>query len=133
LLSSQKGKIWKHSNAKSVTGSARGGVALALFAICMNCLGIEKIRHVRGIGKMKISKKRQEIIARDELTVRRIYDAACKRWSKDAVHRDLTRLWDLRCIWGMENILPFRSLNCQNLGELLWVAENVCGYKRIAK
>ena len=79
---------------------------------------------------MAISKKRQKEISGDAPVIQRIYESACQRWGIDAVHHDLTRLWDLRCIWGLQNIVPFRSMNCQNLSEFLWVAEIICGYKQ---
>jgi len=59
--------------------------------------------------------------------VQRIYEAACEQWGKAKVDADHTRIWDLRCIWGMKRILPFGALMSQNLSEVLWVAEEVCG------
>ena len=47
---------------------------------------------------------------------------------QEKVDADHTRLWDLRCIWGMKGVLPFGSTVSVNLGELLYVAETVCGY-----
>lgn len=75
---------------------------------------------------MQISKRRQLEITADAVAIRRIYDAACTQWGQDKVDADHTRIWDLRCIWGIKNILPFGALACKNLGEVLWVAENVC-------
>lgn len=75
-----------------------------------------------------ISKKRQEILKSDENTVRKLYDGACQRFTKEKVDKDLTRLWDLRCIWGMQNVLPFRSTLFVNVKEMLWIAVEVCGF-----
>ncbi len=76
---------------------------------------------------MKISQKRQKVITSDAATIRRIYDAACQQWGQDKVDADHTCIWDLRCIWGMHRVLPFGAIECHNLGEVLWVVENVCG------
>lgn len=81
----------------------------------------------------KISKKRQAVISQDADTIRMIYDQACIRWGKEKVHKDLTRIWNMRCMLGMQNVVPFRSMNSQNLGEVLWVVENVLGIKREPK
>ena len=75
----------------------------------------------------QISKKRQAEISQDQHTIQRLYDHACQQWGVDKVQTDLTRIWDLRCIWGMKRVLPFGSMSCRNLGEVLWVARNVCG------
>lgn len=75
----------------------------------------------------QISKRRQAEIAIDAIAVKRIYDAACEQWGQEKVDAEHTRIWDLRCIWGVKNILPFGALACKNLSEVLWVAENVCG------
>jgi hypothetical protein len=74
----------------------------------------------------KISQKRQREISADAHHVRLLYDAACREWGMDKVDADHTRIWDLRCIWGMKRKLPFGALVSTNLSEVLWVAENVC-------
>lgn len=78
-----------------------------------------------------ISKKRQKVLREDEFQVRNLYAHACQRWTKKDVDQDLTRLWDLRCIWGMQKVLPFKSTNFTNLGELLWIAKEVCGFGKV--
>lgn len=82
---------------------------------------------------MKIGKRRQAVIAQDEPIVWRIYEAACAQLGAAEVHRDLTRIWDQRCAWGIKGIVPFGSMHSQNMSEVLWVAESVCGIKRGAK
>lgn len=77
---------------------------------------------------MAISKKKQALLRTDELTVRNLYTLAVARFGQEAVDKDLTRLWDMRCILGMSRALPFGSTEFQNLGELLWIAKEVCGY-----
>ncbi len=74
------------------------------------------------------SKKRQALLREDTHVVAMLYEHACQKWSKAAVDKDLTRLWDLRCIMGMHRQLPFGSTNFTNLGEMLWIAETGCGY-----
>lgn len=69
-------------------------------------------------------------LRKDEETVRGLYAGAVQRFGQEAVDKDLTRLWDLRCIWGMHRILPFGSTNFSSLGEMLWIAEEVCGYSK---
>lgn len=76
---------------------------------------------------MTISQKRQRAITEDATAIRSFYQAACQQWGQVAVDADHTRIWDLRCIWGMKHILPFGALVCTNLSEVLWVAEQVCG------
>jgi hypothetical protein len=76
---------------------------------------------------MSISQKRQRAIAADAPAIQRLYTAACQQWGQAAVDADHTRIWDLRCVWGMQRILPFGSLVSTNLGEVLWVAEHVLG------
>ena len=73
------------------------------------------------------SKKRQAELRNDVHIVATLYEHACDKWGREAVDRDLTRLWDLRCMWGMHKILPFGSTCFRNLGELLWIAKTVCG------
>ena len=79
---------------------------------------------------MAISKKRQKEISKDADIVKALYKEACKRWGVDAVQKDMTRIWDLRCMWGMQNILPFGRMVSRNLSEVLWVAENVCDLEK---
>lgn len=78
---------------------------------------------------MNLSKKRQRELDTPETRARvmRLYNGAIDRWGKEAVDKDLTRLWDLRCIWGMHRILPFGNTAFTSLDELLWVAESLCG------
>lgn len=78
----------------------------------------------------KISNSRKDILRADKVVVEKLYKHAVEKWGKEAVDNDLTRLWDLRCIWGMQNVLPFGSTFFTNLGEMLWIAEEVCGYGR---
>jgi len=78
----------------------------------------------------KLSKKRQKELITDKDTVQALYESACERWGEEAVRKDMTRIWDLRCMWGMQNILPFDSMVSRTLSEVLWVAENVCNIKR---
>lgn len=77
---------------------------------------------------MTISKKRQEALRNDAAVVRLLHKKAIERWGEDAVSRDLTRLWDLRCIWGMSKQLPFGTTEFKNLAEMLWIAKEVCGF-----
>lgn len=74
------------------------------------------------------SLKRQKLLVDDAPAVRLLYNAACTRFGKDKVDADHTRLWDLRCAWGMQRIIPFGSMVSTSLSDLLWVAEQVCGY-----
>lgn len=78
----------------------------------------------------RISQKRQREISVDRDAIQRLYEAACSQWGQAAVDADHTRIWDLRCIWGMKRILPFGALFSDNLSEVLWVAEEVCGIGR---
>ena len=78
------------------------------------------------------SKKRQAELRLDADCVAKLYEGACQRWGKDEVDKDLTRLWDLRCIQGMMKQLPFGSTRFHTLGEMLWVAEEVCGFGKEA-
>lgn len=77
---------------------------------------------------MAISKKRQAELRQDETIVRDLHTKAIERFGADAVAKDLTRLWDLRCIMGMARTLPFGSTRFTNLGELLWIAKEVCRF-----
>jgi hypothetical protein len=75
------------------------------------------------------SLKRQRELAADATTIRTLYAKACAQWGQEKVDADLTRLWDLRCAYGVQGLLPFGTgLVSQNLGEVLWVATAVCGY-----
>jgi hypothetical protein len=74
------------------------------------------------------SLKRQRLLVEDAPTVRLLYNAACDRFGKDKVDADHTRLWDLRCMWGISGRIPFGAMVSTSLSELLWVAEQVCGY-----
>jgi hypothetical protein len=77
---------------------------------------------------MKVpSKKRQAELRGDDWIVEKLYKGACARFGKEVVDKDLTRIWDLRCIWGMHQTLPFDSTTFRSLGELLWIATEVCG------
>jgi len=75
----------------------------------------------------KISLRRQRLLEADTHAVQTLIDAAYQQWGKEAVEKDHTRIWDLRCIWGMKRILPFNALVAQNISEILWVAESLCG------
>lgn len=76
----------------------------------------------------QFSKHRQQTLTADAETVRRLYIAACARWGQQTVDADLRRLWDLRCMWGIQSSLPFGCMESRTLGELLYVARAVCGY-----
>ena len=79
----------------------------------------------------KLSQKRRRELAADQAIVEQMYAAACQAFGAEKVAKDLTRLWDLRCMWGMSNRLPFGGGTvARNLGELLWVAREVCGLPR---
>jgi len=72
-------------------------------------------------------RKQKELLERDSLVATKLYQAV--RWPKDELSgrkpRDLTRVWDLRCIWGMKGILPFNTTCFKNLGELLWLTREL--------
>jgi len=72
------------------------------------------------------SKKRQVELEKDEHDVFRLYENACIQWGKEKVDKDHTRIWDLRCMYGMRNIIPFGSMVSKSLSDVLWVAENIC-------
>ena len=75
-----------------------------------------------------LSQRRKTALAADATIVRGLYAEACARWGKNATDQDLTRLWDLRCMKGMQDIIPFRGgMETHTLGELLYVAREVCG------
>lgn len=76
------------------------------------------------------SKKRQEELRKDQDVVYQLYQGAIVRFGKAVVDKNLTHLWDLRCIWGMLQILPFDSTRFHTLGEMLWIAEEICGLRR---
>ena len=79
----------------------------------------------------KLSKKRQETLKQDINIVRILYEAACKQFGAEKVHKDLTTLWDVRCMWGMKRILPFGHTEVTSLGELLFIAKELLGYKEV--
>jgi len=73
------------------------------------------------------SLKRQKELVADIRTINFIYSHACEVWGKEKVDQDLTRIWDMRCIMGMHNQIPFcGGLVSKNMGEVLWVAEELC-------
>ena len=76
------------------------------------------------------SKRRQVELALDEDIVHRLYIHACEQFGKAVVDKNLTHLWDLRCMWGMLQILSFDSTRFHTLGEMLWIAEEICGLRR---
>jgi len=77
---------------------------------------------------MKLSKKRQLELVVCKPIVDALYYGAVERWGEEKVQKDLTRLWDLRCMWGMQNQMPFGSTVFKNLSEMLYVARELCGY-----
>jgi len=77
------------------------------------------------------SKRRQRELVQDKAIVQRLYEGACGRWGEETVQKDLTRIWDLRCTWGIQNVLPFDGMVSRNLSEVLWVAENVCNIQHL--
>ena len=77
---------------------------------------------------MKLSQKRQKELMVCKSDVELLYQGAVDRWGEEKVKKDLTRLWDLRCVWGMQNMMPFRSTEFKDLSEMLYVARELCGY-----
>ena len=67
---------------------------------------------------MALSKKRKKELEADIPVIKKLYDEAVERWGSDKVGKDLSRLWDLRCMWGMSNIMPFGSTVHKNISEL---------------
>lgn len=47
------------------------------------------------------------------------------------MRRDISHIWDLRCMWGISRRVPFGSMVSQNMGEVLWVAVALCGVQPI--
>ena len=74
-----------------------------------------------------LSQRRKTALAADAALVRALYAAACTRFGYDAVQRDITLLWTMRCIQGMEGSLPFQATASRTMQELLYVAREVCG------
>ncbi len=77
---------------------------------------------------MKLSQKNHRELKACKPDVELLYRGAINRWGEEKVKKDLTRLWDLRCIWGIQNIMPFGSTEFKNLSEMLYVARDLCGY-----
>ena len=75
-----------------------------------------------------LSKRRKTALAADAETVHRLYQGACERFGAEAVGKSLSLVWTLRCMWGVQGVLPFGAMVGKNLGELLYVARDVCGY-----
>lgn len=76
----------------------------------------------------KISAKRARELIADKDVVMVLYRAACERFGKEKADRDLTTIWNMRCMWGMLGQLPFRGgMVSRNLGEVMHVAREVCG------
>jgi len=73
------------------------------------------------------SKKRQkELLSEESVSqVMCLHDGAVERWGIEAVNKDLTRIWDLRCCLGMQGSLPFGSTVFTCLPELLWTVRQV--------
>lgn len=77
----------------------------------------------------QISKKRQTVLRNSEQIVRKIYEAACNRFGKEKVdNKGLHLIWDMRCIMGIQNQLPFNATEFKSAAELYWIATEVCGY-----
>lgn len=78
---------------------------------------------------MGISNVRKIELEADQEIVEYLYRKSCEQVGKAKVDRDLTHLWDLRCRLGISGKLPFGvgAMQCVNLEELLWVAQEVCG------
>ena len=74
-----------------------------------------------------LSKKRQQALTADAETIRKLYAEACARWGDERVIKDLSLLWTLRCMHGMQGVLPFEATQSKTLSEVLWVAREVCG------
>ena len=73
-------------------------------------------------------KRRQALLVADGPLVQALYETACLRWGTARVRDSISLVWTLRCIWGVQNRLPFRTgLVSQNAGELLYVLREVCG------
>lgn len=78
---------------------------------------------------MKISAKRQQALKADIPTVEQLYRAAIERWGLEAITKDSTLLWTLRCMWGCTEQLPFQEgMVATNLTEFMYVAKVLCGY-----
>jgi aminoglycoside/choline kinase family phosphotransferase len=77
---------------------------------------------------VKLSQKRKTALMVSRADVESLYQGAVNHWGEEKVKKDLTRLWDLRCIWGMKNVMPFGSTEFKNLSEMLYVARELCGY-----
>ncbi len=78
---------------------------------------------------MAISKKRKELLREDIDIVKILHIKAIERFGAERVKKDLTALWDMRCIWGMQGLLPFGATEFKNLGEMLYIATELCGYE----
>ena len=76
----------------------------------------------------KLSKKRQQALAADADAVRKCYAAACERFGTEALAKSPTLLWTMRCMQGVQGVLPFGATVSKNVSEWLYVAREVCGY-----
>ena len=77
---------------------------------------------------MTISRTRKDLLKADIDIVKVLYKKACEQSGEDEVKKDLTRLWDLRCTWGVHRILPFGSTEFKNVEEMLYIAKELCGF-----
>lgn len=77
------------------------------------------------------SKRRQAALVDDKEIVSTLYREACEKWGETTVRRDISHIWDLRCMWGISRRVPFGSMVSQNMGEVLWVAVALCGVQPI--
>ena len=78
---------------------------------------------------MTLSKTRQPALTADIPIVQKLYRDACEKWGTKVVDRDLGRLWNLRCMWGMTEELPFRTgMEARTLKEFNFVVRTLCGY-----
>ena len=77
---------------------------------------------------MTISRMHKELLKADIDVVKMLYKKACEQHGEAEVKKDLTRLWDLRCTWGMHNILPFGTTGFKDLEEMLYIAKELCGF-----
>ena len=74
------------------------------------------------------SAKRAALLRQDEHYVRGLHKAAIAYFGEERVKYNLTTLWDVRCMWGIKGILPFGAMESKSLGDVLYVAREVCGF-----
>ena len=65
---------------------------------------------------------RQQMLRRDLPHVQAVRAAAMIRFGENALARDPSLLWTMRCMWGMDGRLPFKATVSKTLSEWLWIA-----------